>query len=284
MANLQKAYLAATPLFKDLAWWQIASNQLVSQGGPTTVTAAATAHTKGSWTQIIASTASNASALAITITDVGANGFNTAALIDIGFGASGSETVKIADVAVGGARGTGNVAAFGGLTFVIPLQVPSGTRIACRIQGVIASDTASVSIQALDTSDYSLAPTSVDTIGGDTATSGAIGMSGASGTWVELVASTSQAYRGIVLVPSIAATAGTNTIVTTYEIGTGAAASEVTFGFINAHYTSAEEISTGRMVATPVLGKLIPAGTRIAVKHSFSSNQGIYQVTLIGIP
>jgi hypothetical protein len=284
MALLQKAYLGGTPLFKDLAWFEGASNTLVSEGYVTNVTGSASIHTKGSWSQIIASTAADASALVISVDGLNINNANSAALIDIGFGASGSEAVKIADIAAGGARGAGSVPFYGSLQFVVPFQVPSGTRISARLQGINASETAAVFVQAVDTGDYSLAPTAVDTFGGDTSTSTGLAMSGASGTWVEAIASTSQVYRGFVIVPSLNATTAINSLAFTYEIGTGASGSEASFGFINARYGSDESISNAMTAPTPVLGKTIAAGTRIAIKHGATSNPSLYQVTLIGIP
>lgn len=281
MALLQKGYLGATPLFKDLAWFEESTSTLVSSGSAT-ATGSSTAHVKGSWAQIIASTSANATALIVSVYDIGANGVNTAVLLDIGFGASGSETVKIADIAVGGAAATSTVP-FGGLSFVVPFQVPSGTRIAARIQGVVTSETAAVFIQAVSTDDYTLAPTSVDTIGTNTANSEGLGMSGASGTWVQATASTSNAYRGIVIIPSLAATTGITSLDTRFDVGVGASASEAQFGFVNVRYVSNETVTTGILAATSVLGKKIAAGSRLAVRHQLSSNQGLYQVTLLGI-
>jgi hypothetical protein len=284
MALLQKAYLGATPLFRDKSWFEEESNMFVSEGYVSNVAASASIHTKGAWSQIISSTAADADALVISVDGLSVNNSNAPALLDIGFGASGSEVVKIADIAVGNARSNGSVPFFGSLQFIVPFQIPSGTRIAARIQSLIASDTAGVFVQALSTGNYSNAPTSVDTIGTDTATSTGLSMSGSSGSWVEIIASTTQAYRGVVLVPSLNATSLISSTSNTFEIGTGASGSEVVFGFVNARYASDESVSNAMRMPTPVLGKAIPSGTRIAVKHDFASSPSVYQVTLIGIP
>jgi len=280
MALLQKGYLGSTPLFKDLAWFEESASTLVSSG-TATATGSSTAHVKGSWAQVIASTSANATALIVSVYDIGANGVNTAALLDIGFGASGSESVKIADIAVGGANAS--AVPFGGLSFVVPLQVPSGTRIAARIQGVVTSETASVFIQAVSTGDYTLAPTALDTIGTNTANSEGTGMSGASGTWVQVTSSTANAYRGVVIIPSLAATVGITSLDTRFDVAVGASGSESQFGFVNVRYISNETVTTGLLAATSVVGKSIASGSRLSVRHQLSSNQSVYQVTLIGI-
>jgi hypothetical protein len=284
MALLQKAYLGSTPLFRNEDWFENESNTFVSQGYVSNVTASASIHTKGAWSQIIASTASNADTLLISVDGLSVNNANAPALLDIGFGASGSEVVKIADVAVGNARSNGNLPNFGCIQFIVPFQVPSGTRIAARIQGLIASDVAGVLVQAFSLGDYSTAPTSVDTIGSDTSTSTGASMSGSSGSWVQLTSSTSRAYRGVVLVPSLNATSTISTISVTYDIGTGASGSEAVFGTMpRVQYTSAEDVSC-LMMPTAVFGKAIPSGTRLAVRHNIASSPSLYQVTLIGIP
>jgi hypothetical protein len=283
MALLQKGYLGAVPLFRNEDWFENEST-FVSQGYVTNVTASASIHTKGAWSQIIASTASNADTLLISVDGLSANGANAPALLDIGFGASGSEVVKIADVAVGNARSAGSVPNFGCIQFVVPFQVPSGTRIAARIQGLIASDVAAVLVQAFSLGDYSTAPTSVDTIGSDTAASTGTSMSGSSGSWVELTSSTSRAYRGVVLVPTLNATSGIASNDFTYDVGTGASGSEVVFGTMpRVRYGSDESVSC-LMMPTAIFGKAIPSGTRLAVRHNIASSPSLYQVNLIGIP
>jgi hypothetical protein len=282
MALLQKAYLGSTPLWKNVDWFEDDAIKIVNASGGVTVTANSSAHTKGSWAQLIASTSANASMLTIVVNNVATSGTNTATLLDLATGASGSEVAFASNIAVGGASGGG-----GGLRAAaylqIPLKVPSGTRISARIQSVVTGGkTAAVVAIAQDAGDYDTAPTSVDVIGGDVATSQGISFSGASGTWVEAVASTSQAYRAILPVVSLH-DATSAAITPTITVGTGASGSEVDFGDIRYEFNLAEQASL-REPYSNLFGRNIPAGSRLAVKHTIAADPSKYGFTLIGIP
>lgn len=284
MALLQKAYLGATPLFKNVDWFQPAAYNIVDNsnpGSPVQLVASSTAHTKGSWTELIASTSADASFLVVQMTNVGANATNTATLLDLATGASGSETAFASDIAIGShttAIGGGRV---GGL-FGFPIKIPSGTRISARIQSVVSSKTCNIIIFLIDAGDYATAPTSVDVIGADTATSQGTSFSGSSGTWVEATASTSQAYRAVTLVVSgHDAAMGNQTGI--YEMGVGASGSEVGFGAARYQHTTVEFTSLMHPY-TYMSGRNIPAGSRLAVKHPITADPSKYGFCLIGIP
>ena len=107
-------------------------------------------------------------------------------------------------------------------------------------------------------------------------------MSGASGTYVEIVASTSRAYRAVVLVPNVSS----NTVASinvTYTVATGAAGSEVDLGSRIFLYIDAE-FMVPNTSNDSLIPANIPAGTRLSVKHNIVSNPVGYGVTLIGIP
>jgi hypothetical protein len=281
MALLQKAYLGATPLFRNTAWFEDDTVKIVDNPNNTSLTADTTAHTKGAWSQIISSTSANTSFLVLNIGTIAANATNTATLVDIGTGASGSETVVAANIAVGGAGSAGpsNLAC----AFGIPLKIPSGTRVAARMQSVVTGGkTALLQSALLDTGDYASAPTSVDVIGSSTATSQGVSFSGASGTWTEAISSTSQKYRGVVIVFSTHST-DIATIATLCEVGVGASGSEVAFGGARATYSNNESVGLLRPW-TYIFGQSIPAGSRLAVKHDIAANPDRYGFTLIGIP
>jgi hypothetical protein len=281
MALLQKAYLGATPLFRNTAWYEDAAFQFVDLSSSVTVTANTAAHTKGAYAQIIASTSANASFLYITIDSVNTTATNTATLIDIATGASGSETDIITNCAVGGAATGG---ALLGSVIGVPFQIPSGTRISARIQSLVTGGkTARVSVVVLDAGEYSSAPTSLDVIGTNTATSKGAEFSGSSGTWVEAVASTSRAYRAVCPVISVHSDNAANLLARTYEVGVGASGSETSFGATRYSVTNAE--AAGITAPTSyLLGKLIPAGSRLAVRHAITADPNFYGFTLIGIP
>jgi hypothetical protein len=98
----------------------------------TSVDPGATAHTKGAWTQIAASTSAVARTLLVGI-GIGNNAAVTTAtwLCDVAVGASGSEQILIPDYHV-------NVAAIEtigpSLSPPIPVSVPAGSRLAARAQ------------------------------------------------------------------------------------------------------------------------------------------------------
>jgi hypothetical protein len=281
MALLQKAYLGANPLFRETAWYEEASFQFVDISGNVTVTADNTAHTKGAWSQIIASTSANGTFLYITVTGVGSASTNTATLVDIATGASGSETAFISNCAVGGAAAGG---ALQGAVIGVPFQVPSGTRISARIQSVVSGGkTGVVSVAVIDAGEYPSAPTSVDVIGTNTATSKGTEFAGGSGTWVEAVGSTARAYRAVCPVISIHSDTVANLTQRIYEVGVGASGNEAAFGATRYAITNSEQAG----IAVPfsyLLGEQIPAGSRLAVKHAITADPNLYGFCLIGIP
>jgi hypothetical protein len=281
MALLQKAYLGATPLFRNEDWFEQSSYTLVNSTAEVSLTANTSAHTKGSYAELIASTSADAGLLVLMVQDVSTSGANTATLIDIATGASGSETVIIPNLAVGSALTTTGPT---GVVVAVPLKIASGTRLSARIQSVVTGGkTAVVQVFLLDAGgDSATAPTSVDVITGDTATSQGISFSGASGTWVQAIASTSRAYRAVAVVPS-AHNATLAAITATFEVGVGAAGSEVGFGSIIVAYgTNESALSIPPYLS--LFGRNIPAGSRLAVKHNIAATPDRYGFCLIGIP
>jgi hypothetical protein len=171
-----------------------------------------------------------------------------------------------------------------GVAVSIPFQIPSGTRLSARIQSVVTGGkTATAQVFLFDVGgDYATAPTSVDVIGGNTANSQGISFSGASGTWVQATASTSQAYRAVAIVPSMHST-GIATIAPQLDVGVGASGSEQVFGVTITSYSNSEAVQS----APPYLslfGRNIPAGSRLAVRHNIATSPTVYGFTLIGIP
>jgi hypothetical protein len=280
MALLQKAYLGATPLFRNVDWFEAAYTP-VNSSAEVSLTANTSAHTKGSYSELIASTSANAGLLVLMVQDVSAASTNTATLIDVATGASGSETAIISNLAVGGAlTTTGPI----GIAASIPVQIPSGTRLSARIQSVVTGGkTATAQVFLFDVGgDYATTPTSVDVIGGNTANSQGISFSGASGTWVQATASTSQAYRAVAIVPSMHST-GIATIAPQLDLGVGASGSEQVFGLTVASYSNNETVQSSPPYLS-LFGRNIPAGSRLAVRHNIATSPTVYGFTLIGIP
>jgi hypothetical protein len=279
MALLQKAYLGATPLFADKPWFY--QNQILAASwstGTVTLTASATAHTKGSWSQIIASTSNVGTLLRFFVSGVNVSTADSATLLDIGVGASGSETVIVPNLAIGGSAGS---------FYSIPVEIPSGSRIAARVQGVRSSQTATISARqffVFNAGDTASLGTTVDVLGTDTATSTGTAMSGSSGTWVEIEDSTTKDYIGFAIAPSVSDTDTASQGDATYEIGVGAAGSEVAFGYIHFAFGATENFSLAADRSPNLFGREVPTGSRLAIRHNIAANPSKYDACIIAIP
>ena len=286
MALLQKGYLGATPLFRNVDWFEDGAFNIVNASSTVTVTADATAHVKGAWEPLISSTSANASFIVVVVAGVGASAANTATLIDLATGASGSETAFASNIAVGGALATssgGTTLGSPGVMFGFPIKVASGSRISARIQSVVTGGkTALVDVFVIDAGDYNTAPTTVDVLGTIAASSQGANFSGASGSWTPLPSTTTTAYRGVSLVLSCHSTTIQN-LTETFSVGVGASGSEIAFGDTRYSFTTAEATHM-RQPFTYMFGRAIPSGSRLAVRHAIAANPERYGFTLIGIP
>jgi hypothetical protein len=279
MALLQKAYLGATPLFREQSWYEEVSAKPVNVSSTVNVTANGSAHTKGNWQQLVASTSADASYILVDCSVAQTNA-NTATLLDIGTGASTSEVALIADVAIGGSARAAGQSSF---SFGVPIKIPSGTRLSARIQSVVTGGkTATIIIRTFDMGDYAAAPTSVDVIGTSTAASEGTEMTGASGTYKEIIASTVRDYKAIVMVPS-SSSASISSILAEFTLGIGASTSEVEIGRCVAQYESRERVGTSTLYPQ-IIGENVPSGTRLAVSHDIAADPENYDICLIGIP
>jgi hypothetical protein len=256
-------------------------NATANADGTSNLTTGVTTHTKTAWTQLFASTAARAGLMSINIQQQNVSAANNSTLIDIATGAAGSETAILSDLAVGGATSAGG--AYTGISFFVPVRIAAGTRVSARAQTAVASRNVTVHMALYNLRSALTLPTSLDVIGTSTATSAGTAMSGASGTWVQITASTSQLYRAILLIPSVGSTSVT-TVSTDMDIGVGAAGSEVVIGTVPMRFTSAEQ--AGNPIESPYLPMAyqIPAGSRLAVRHRLASNPGGAAVCLIGVP
>lgn len=283
MALLQKAYLGSTPLFRDVPWFKDFRNVTITGQATTTPApaAGATAHTKGAWVQLIASTSGASNLFTSFWQSSSVAATDTAMVMDIGVGASGSETVVAPDIALGGC-GAGLV--------ILPISIPNGSRIAARIAGVRGSSQTITSFSNITTYNISstatsLLPSSVDVLGVNTATSTGTAMSGASGTWVEIIASTSKDYIGFSIVPSISDTDTATIGDLRLTLGVGAAGSESVIGEIAASTTTSEAVSLrSNAIAANLFGREVPAGSRLAIKHNIAANPGKYDACIIAVP
>ena len=269
-SNNTVSILEDAPVVTPDSWYTGLTN-LATSSGSVTVTADTAAHTKGAWTEIIASNAADTSALFIFPQNTSQTGTNTATLLDIGTGAAGSETVVAGDIAIGGLANT-----YIGVSCVAPIKITNGTRIAARIQSIVTGGkTATVDLRTLAWGDASTVPTSVDVLGTSTATSAGTQIFT---SYTEVIASTAQEYEAIIALPSFASPGAGNTSVT-LSVATGSAGNEIEIATFDLKETSSEYVAADQQPST-ITDVTISAGTRLSVKTSASD----VWVTLIGVP
>ncbi len=110
-----------------------------------TVTAHATPHTKGAWTQLHAATPFDGYYILVASDLLGASGADTSALVDIGYDAAGgtSYTVVAPNLIMGFNRGS----TISPLQQVaLPVFIPAGSTVAARMQSVVVSETGSIGV------------------------------------------------------------------------------------------------------------------------------------------
>jgi hypothetical protein len=270
----------------------IGSRFLVLNNTGLSITASATANTPGAWVQYIANNAISASDTiqALHIQAIGNNqvsGADNSALIDIGVGAAGSEVIIAEGIAVGGAANSGGA----GPHMHIPVRIPGATRVALRTRAAVGSRIITVQqvVASGPLSGVPFAfplPTALDVIGTSATTSRGTSMSGASGTWTEILSATSRAYQALAIVPSVSGgfTGGTS-LTYLLELGIGAAGQEAAVAY-SVGTLSANGIIFPLPVAAPntIYGANVPVGTRIAVRHNAPSNPERLAACVIGVP
>lgn len=269
-----------------MAWWPLHNvagrngleAQTYASSWPPNVTATAsgTAHTKGAWSQAVASTAEAWGGFWLGINTNFTAATNTAILLDIGTGAAASEVVKVSNLSVGNS----SVKLHTSWVYV-PLAVPASTRIAVRIQSAVTSKAATFrivgSIDANKGAAGAVLPSfgSTQTYGALTASSRgttvtANASTNAVGAWAQLVASSTDVTRAL-LVRLDANSTTTLTASSGYlQIGVGAAASEIQVGHDVWFGCSVDEWVTadGPGAIIPIYGLNIPAGSRISARIS----------------
>ena len=238
---------AGEPWFQQIVSKPINSNLA-------TITADSVAHVKGAWTEIIASTSSDADSIYLQLRLFSTSAVNTAGLLDVGIGGSGSEVVVIENLPTGGAEG---------VYHLLPLRIPAGSRIAARFQCAEVSNTGEVTIKVLNTGNYVSAPTSLVTLGANTATSAGVNITAA--TYTQIVSSTSQDFSFVHLAMGLNSTA-TQIRRMVYTLGVGAASSEVAIQEVQYNVTSTLETIVNAGVAVVPSGVFVPAGSRLSAK------------------
>lgn len=194
--------------------WQSNLSATPSTATPgTTVTASGTIHTKGNYSELIASTTYDWYGFWMYTINTAVSGSATDLLLDIAIGAASSEQVIFPNWMAGwgptiqaGARGV-----------FVPIFIPRGTRIAARCQALIASDTVNVLIFGVSGNSGLPRPlfSNCDVYGIDTATSSGTshtpGNSGAESTDANIGGTTSRPYGAVMI--GVASQSSTTTLI-----------------------------------------------------------------------
>jgi hypothetical protein len=218
----------------------------------------ATANTKGSYTQLIASTGGDAVAIWVnfyTMTQ------NRDILVDLAIGAASSEQVLFENLYCA------NQSPY---SYFFPVQIPAGTRIAARSQsGSSGGALLRMQIHLLYGSAKTGAPAGkVHTLGANTADSGGVlvtlGLNDTKGSYAQITASTPADFRAIVLALGIAGNTLFDGRFFLLDLAVGGAGSEqIILPDLAFRADSTENFSP---CVTPLLPIDIPAGTRLAVR------------------
>jgi hypothetical protein len=262
---------------------QLDGGRVTSTSLLTTVTASTTTHTKGAWAQMIAATTFEASWLQVHLgqTGVAVAASNSQTLLDVGVGASGSEQVVVPNIAIGGSLPFAS--------WLFPLVVPSGSRIALRIQSAVASKNVTAGVMVMGGGMGLESGSRATTYGAATATS--IGtvlaaptvVNTAEGAWTVISASTTNPMRWLVVgisAPNTATASIGNALV---DVGVGASLAESTvISDIAVAITGNEDVNHHRPLTFPVS---IPAGSRLVARYrgTSTSTASSPTVTLTGI-
>ena len=262
-------------------WFRRRANALSSNNYTgISMTPGAVANTKTAWTQVTASTSERIGQIRLRMYNNYSLVAAQSTLVDIGIGAAGSETVIIANLALGY---TTNI--YGGIVIDIPINIPSGTRVAIRTQSQRTSYSYNINVILIGSSDPQTTPSSVDVLGTSTANSGNTAMSGASGTYVQIIAATTKDYQSLIVVPSLAPSAGlSGSITITYTVAVGAAGSEVDITQSVLYFEAGNGCSNIMLPPDNRGGILVRAGSRISVKHNIASGPSNYGACVIGVP
>lgn len=262
--------------------WPLPAGPVIREGwaGWIGVTASGTAHTKGAWVQLTAST-TRQSTLSLTIGDTFASSADSSCLLDIGIGGAGSETVVLSNLEIG-YLGTQS----GATEFLLPLRIPPGVRVAARIQAATASKVVYFAAAGwggrpeAGAQSCSLATpigVSMGTSRGTTITSSAT--AGTPGSWAQLTASTSTPTHELLLRVGGNGVTSMSNMSGRVDVGIGESGSEVVLFGANIALSGGPIVSHPQTsgLVIPWAGIHIPAGTRIAARFT-NSGSGAYSV------
>lgn len=251
----------------------------------TTVTAAGSANTKGSYTQLVASIGVTTNRVTVTMTHIDEiDGLQM--LIDLATGAGGAEVVQIPNLGTDNAEGGGS--GIGCIT--IPWEIPIGTRVAARCQASSMSAIVALALTCCATGGMR-GVTTMTNYGANTADSGGTqvdpgGTANVKGSYAQLSASTSGLLQWALLDVTGGGDSTFLSVGWAVDLATGSGGAESVLW---------SDVRCGRrdvqVSAFNYAGRLqgfltyIAAGTRIAARASASQNDASARkidVSLIG--
>lgn len=251
------------------------------QGYGTVITAAGSTNTKGSWTELIASTTSDCCFLEVYIVQESLGLYSVS--VDIGVGAAASEIVIIPDLYTSPSFNN-----FMQCKVQLPMHIQAGTRIAARCQSSTASKTVAVhvilhngcfpwEVVGVDALNFNAASTTGTTLTPDTT-------AGVKGSYSQLIASTARDYSGVFATWDYSAGLRQQYKI---DVAIGAAASEVIIIPDRQIYTGDTTNNVGvptDAIAIPFVPIHIPAGQRVAARASTSKTTGeAFKFSLYGV-
>jgi hypothetical protein len=247
----------------------------------TTVTASATAHVKGAWTLLLASTAFHSSEIVVGFPEIIDD---TNFFMDIGVGAAAAEVVKVPNIFIGAPDTDTGIP-----SVKVSFDVPAGTRVTARCSAAAASSNIMVSctliakglmpaaVPARNTS-YGA---SVSTSRGTTMDPGAT--ANTKGAWAVLSASTASPIRTLTLMTMKDIVNATVIARWAVDIGIGAATAEVVaIPDIPWVMTATKIFATCAYCQLPYT---IPAGTRLVARaqsNHTTATERILDIAVIG--
>lgn len=250
----------------------------------TVVTAGGSAHTKGSYSELIASIAFPAKGILVMLQELSAGNDY---LIDIAIGAASSEVVICPNL-IGGA-GTGSISY--GAIYYFPIAIPDGTRISARCQATNASVSARVSCILFGKGFMPSEPLSlVEAHGAAVADSGGVsidpgGTANTKGSYTEIVASTTYPIKALIIGVGNQANNVRSSQSWLVDIAIGAAGSEQVV-IPNYAINCSTSPDTVLPQTSPLLPVDIPAGTRLSARaqsDGIDATDRLFDLILYGV-
>lgn len=217
---------------------------------------------KGSWTQIVASTTYDTCFMIVQWAGDGAG--SQTAVVDIGVGSAGNEVVIVSNL-----MGYGTGSSVARTQYALPVVIPAGTRIAARAQAAAGTDAGRVSlILAEGGFGQSDGFAGVDAIGFDSANTRGTTITCSStahtkGSYAQLTASTPVDYEGLIVVPDENIHPPDTRWLVDLAIG-GAGSEQVIVPNMVFRFISTDNYVLP--MKSPIIPVCIPAGTRMAIR------------------